>query len=200
MLNQNDKFEGFAQVINKDADEICAGIESQIHSTMHTQMAEIEKSAAAELERKLKAEENKVNTQINKRVCAIEAERKKLISSRREEICSEVLDAVRQKIERFCESDAYDGYLKRNLIKATDTLGVSVSVYVRKQDEQRVSGLICDIPLITQVKTDESIKLGGFIAEASDGSVRADCTLDSELQQQREWFILNSFRTNSDRL
>ena len=77
---------------------------------------------------------------------------------------------------------------------------MSVSVYVREQDEQRVSRLICDIPLITQVKTDDSIKLGGFFAEASDGSVRADCTLDSELQQQREWFILNSFRNNSDRL
>ena len=55
MLNQKEKFEGFAQVINKDAEKICAEIDSQVQSTMLSQMAEIEKNAADELERRLRA-------------------------------------------------------------------------------------------------------------------------------------------------
>lgn len=200
MLNQKEKFEGFAQVINNDADEICAQIDAQVQSTLLRQLAAIEKSAQAELERKLKAEEKKINTQINKRVCAIEAERKKLISHRREEICSEVLCAVRERIEKFCEGEGYDEYLKRNLKKAAQLLGVNFGVLVRIQDEARVRSIAAEMPEILQVKTDESIKLGGFVAVAADDSVRADCTIDTELIQQREWFVLNSFRANSDRL
>ena len=195
MLNQKEKFEGFAQVINKDAEKICAEIDSQVQSTMLSQMAEIEKNAADELERRLRAEENKTNTEINKRVCAIEAQRKKLVSCRRDQICREVLDAVGEKLKAFSERAEYDGYLERNLVRASQILGMNFNVSVRQQDEERVKAIAARMPEILQVKTDDSIKLGGFVADSSDGSVRADCTIDSELGQQREWFILNFFRT-----
>ena len=42
------------------------------------------------------------------------------------------------------------------------------------------------------MKADETIELGGFIAESREKGIALDRTLDQKLEQQKEWFYGNS--------
>lgn len=193
MLNQNDKFERFAQVINENADEKCEQINSQIQSVLQEQLTSMENSAAEELDRRLRADNKKIQVEINKKITAIEAQRKRIIARHRDEICEKVFDDVREKLRQFCLSQEYNEYLERAVMQVKDKLEVSFSVYVRHQDVEKMKEIAAHIPEVLTVETDNTVVLGGFVAVTKDGNVRVDCTVESDLEQQKEWFMANSF-------
>lgn len=195
MLNQKDKFERFAAVINRDAAEQCRFIEKHTKQLEEKQLAEIEKEVRQELEASMNLEIQKIREEINCEISCAKAKSRRNRIVHREEICSKVFLLAREKVEEFVKSEEYGDFLKRSLLAFRDNVSENCTVFARKEDLQLVEALLQEMKWNAKVCVDTENTFGGISAENAEGTVRLDDTLLTRLEAQKECFRQNSLIT-----
>jgi len=108
-------------------------------------------------------------------------------------ICDEIFKRASKKIVEYTNSPEYSDYLIRSAQNICNVIGKETKciVYIREADmkyHDSISAVISN----AEYKADNSIKLGGIKAAATDSNILIDSTLDTALNDQRDWFVSNS--------
>ena len=111
------------------------------------------------------------------------------IIEKRNAITDTVFSKARERIKEFTDGEDYLPFLKKSIQSITDAIGEDTVILIRPQDEKYIGELK---GMCKEIKTDGSIILGGCKGINDKNSMRADDTLDSRLEAQRELFYEKS--------
>lgn len=192
MLNQNDKIERFAEVINKNAQAKCKKIQKSAEKYRKERLKEIETQSAKELDAKLKFELDRISSETNGAISSFQSENKLKIVARRDEITAQVFENAEKRLVSFAASSEYDAFLERSVKAITENFDGAVIIYARKADIEKVKALCEKDVKVKEVKESDKIKIGGIFASDENETVFADDTLEERLAAQKEWFMLSS--------
>ncbi len=192
MLNQNDKIERFSEIINKNALAQCKKIEKQTEKFRKEQLKDLESKANAELQSRLGYEAQRITTQTGSRISALNAQSKKNLAQKREDITAAVFEKVKEKLVYFTKSDDYEAFLRKSIVSLVEEIGSGCVVYVRESDLALCKEKLSDIEGIKAFEKSEKIKLGGAAASNEAKTVFAVDTLESRIATQRERFLAQS--------
>lgn len=192
MLNQNDKLERFAEIINKNALAQCKKIEKQTEKFRKEQLKELEGKAKAELESRLEYEAQRIRTQTGSKISSLVSESKKSLAQKREEITERVFEQVREQLVAFSKTEEYKAFLKRVVEALLLEIGENAVVYVREEDLAFCESELSKAGSSVRFEKSGEIKLGGASASNPERTVFAVDTLESRLASQREVFMAQS--------
>lgn len=187
MLNQKDKLDLFADVINKTAAQQVRVIEKQIEVLGKKQLEEIEKLTEKEFAEIENYEMQKLCTKAKSEASRLSLEGKKERAAYRQSLENKVFDLVKERLSAFSETVSYTSFLEKSLDEILSvTKNEPLKLFVREKDEAVIKELLSQKGIKAQVVTDSSNSLGGIKAESTAFTV--DDSLDARLQGQREWF------------
>ncbi|MGN0446943.1 MAG: V-type ATP synthase subunit E [Acutalibacteraceae bacterium] len=187
MLNQKDKLDLFADVINKTAAQQVRVIEKQIEVLGKKQLEEIEKLTEKEFSEIENYEMQKLYTKAKSEASCLSLEGKKERAAYRQSLENKVFDLVKERLSAFSETVSYTSFLEKSLDEILSfTKNEPLKLFVREKDEAVIKELLSKKGIKAQVVTDSSNSLGGIKAESTAFTV--DDSLDARLQGQREWF------------
>lgn len=192
MLNQNDKIERFSEIINKNALAQCKKIEKQTEKFRKEQLGELESKAKAELESRLGYEAQRIKTQTGSRISALNAQSKKRLAQKREEITAAVFEKVKEKLSAFAKTAEYEAFLKKSVSALAEEIGENAIIYVKESDLALCNEKLSGIKGVKAFEKSEKIKLGGAAASNGEKTVFAVDTLESRVAFQRELFLAQS--------
>lgn len=192
MLNQNDKIERFAEVINKNAQAKCNKINKRAEKFKKEQLKMLEEQSAKELDSRLSFELDRISAETNGEISRLQNESKLKVVERRNEITEEVFRKAAERLADFAKSAEYDSFIKNSIKALIGKISGEVVIFVKPADVERVTKLALEYPEVKQVKALKKIKIGGASAASVDETVFVDDTLDERLSAQKEWFMASS--------
>lgn len=191
MLNQNDRIERFAEVINENAATVCKKLKKQIASFEKKGLSALKEEAESDFQSKLKFEKDRISSETNKSISEFEAKSKKEIAKRRDEITHDVFAKAKEKLCEFTKSESYAEFLSKSIKALCEKIGENCVIYVRAQDAELAKSLVNDMAVLA-VKESTTIKIGGACASNETETFFADDSLDVRLEECREWFMAES--------
>lgn len=192
LLNQDDKFERFAAVINKNARAQCKKIEKQTADFKKKQLKEIEDAAKKELDAKFKFESGRIAAQINAAISGLQNDSKRLAAQKREEIRQKVFLKAKEKLTQFTETAQYESFIENSLKNLVNSIDGDIIIKARKKDIDLVSRFAKKYPAVVSVAQSDKIEIGGITAMKKDETVFIDDTLGSRLDAQKDFFRAQS--------
>jgi len=191
-MNEKTKESKFLDAINKYAESQKAQITQEIEDYKNTRIEQA-------TEQGLKDAYELIRGDIAKRKAAIvnDTAKKELAMRRelfgeREAIAEEVFAEARQKLKDFVSSDGYKSFLERSAKEIYDLFGDEFCVlYIAPSDEKYGETLSIILPH-AEIEADSRITIGGVRAYCKKLGLTADDTLDTRLDDQKDWFIANS--------
>lgn len=192
MLNQNDKIERFADVINKNAQAQCKKIEKRAEKFKKEQLSSLEKQSKQELEGRLNFEIDRISAEINGEITRLQNESKLKIAARRSEITAEVFSKASNQLAAFTASDKYKPFIESSIKALSEQIDGNIIIFAKSDDVETVKAIAAAYDEIKDVMLLGSISIGGIAASSEDETVFVDDTLDSRLAAQKEWFMAAS--------
>lgn len=192
MLNQNDKFERFADVINKNAKNQCKIIEEQMLQIQDQEIQKLKARIDKEFSDKLSYELGKMKAQSNHDFSEKSSVTRKYLIGYRKQITDKVFAKAEAELEAFTKSKQYSEFLTKSLARVSDGLSEDFIAYVSEKDVKLVSQLAKDFAFVKDVKASDEIKIGGIIAKNINETVVINDSLEERMLQQQDWFAAMS--------
>ncbi len=192
MINQYDKLERFAEVINKNAMAQCKKIDKQTAKLRKKQLAEIEAEISGETDKKLSYETERLRNQTNREISALRQESIRKLHQYRDEITAGVFKKAEERLVEFTKSEDYDAYLYECIRQLAQAVDGKLTFFVRDCDEEKAKKYVSELSPESEVEVSQDIRIGGACALNEDKTVFADNTLEESLDKQREVFMEKS--------
>lgn len=185
MAENDKKASQFIKAINQEADACYNKIKQETDDYV---FAELEKARAAAIinaKNVAKIEVGKLSEQSNTDTYKSRTQLIMQIVSKRKEITDKVFSKAEKEIAEFTGKAEYAEFLKKSAASIKDTIGEDAVIFIRPEDEKYKDALLS---VCGGVEFDKSIKLGGCKGESKKNSLKADDTLDSRFEQQKQEF------------
>ncbi len=112
---------------------------------------------------------------------------------KRMSIMEKVFKKAEQKLLEYSQSDKYKSLLLKSVNNIAEiSKNEGMTLYIKPEDEYLASEIKEAFPGKCDVKLDNHIKIGGIRGYDKEKGVIIDETMDSKLNDQREWFTENS--------
>ena len=121
-----------------------------------------------------------------------EEKTKKLVETR-EAYVTKIFKEAKNRLNEFVNSEGYKMYLIKHMEKISSLYQMSDSILKLRQNDTKYAddlGKAYGIDLTVEVS--DEIKIGGFIIENKATNVVVDESLDTALENQKEWFYKTS--------
>lgn len=191
-MNEKTKESKFLDAINKYAEKQKATISTEVEEYKNQRIEQATeqglKDAYDLIQRDITRRKSEIITELSAKEHALRMRQ----FTKRQEICDEVFAKAKQKLIDFTGSADYEAYLKKSAEEIKEMFGnTTVSVSLSEKDMRCVDTVRAILP-DADFKADNSIRIGGLKAYSRGDGILADNTLDTKLEDQREWFIENS--------
>lgn len=121
-----------------------------------------------------------------------EEKTKKLVETR-EDYVAKIFEEAKDKLIEFVNSDDYKSYLIKHMEKISSLYQMDDSILkLRQNDIKYTDDLVKAYGIDLAVEVSDEIKIGGFIIENKATNVVVDESLDTALENQKEWFYKTS--------
>lgn len=193
MENTTEKTSNFLKAIEKYADEQKHKIESEVEAFKREELKKAEdeglKDAYALIQKEIAACKTKILSDLAKR----EAQNKKVLFERREEIKTQVFEKAAEKLHSFTKTADYDNLLKNSAKAMAEAFGDNpCTLYVKEDDKEKATALTPVFNGKTTIVVDSKILIGGLHSNCEALGIVMDDTLDTKLKDQNQWFLENS--------
>lgn len=122
-----------------------------------------------------------------------EAEGNLVIFKKRQQITYEVFEKAKAKLQKYAKTPAYLDKLIAYAKECADFFKDStVEICLNKQDMKYADKISKVFKGNTSVKEVSDILIGGLRVYCPERQIVVDKTLDTKLEEQREWFYINS--------
>ncbi len=181
-----DEIEKIADQEEKQILEEAKALEKEAYAQME---AEAKKDAKRQLEKELAAISSKASIDA---AANLEQRTKKLVE-KRDELVKNIFEQAKNKLIAFVESDEYKDYLINHIQKIGQEYQMTGCILnLRKEDMKYQKELVKAYGFDIEVKDNDQIHLGGFIIENPVTHVVCDETLETALENQKDWFYKTS--------
>lgn len=178
-----EKAEKFRAAIDKQAEEEIARSVKEIRAKKSAAGKAREEHELAEALAQVRAERSAHEMRFKKEISRCEFETTKAVRAHRKELIEGFFEELRVDLEEYVKSKKYEDYIKRALSKAEKELGGKLVVFVASRDVESVKKWTAH-----EVRSDNTIMIGGIAAMYEEKGLYADYTLDSALEREREAF------------
>ncbi|MGN1182217.1 MAG: V-type ATP synthase subunit E [Faecalibacillus sp.] len=181
-----DEIEKIASQEEKEILDEAAALEKEAYSQMET---EAKKDAKHQLEKELAAISSNASIEA---ATNLEKRTKKLVE-KRETLMKDIFTKAKEQLNAFVKSKDYKDYLLNHIERIGKEYQMTGCILHLKEDDMIYKNdLIKAYGFEIDVKVDQQIQLGGFIIDNPDTHVIVDETLDTALENQKDWFYKTS--------
>ena len=121
-----------------------------------------------------------------------EEKTKKLVETR-EAYVTKIFKEAKNRLNEFVNSEGYKMYLIKHMEKISSLYQMSDSILkLRQNDTKYADDLVKAYGIDLTVEVSDEIKIGGYIIENKATNVVVDESLDTALENQKEWFYKTS--------
>lgn len=193
MMQEVGKTSNFLKAINKYAAEQRKEIKTRADEFRKYELQKAEVDVLRDAYYLIQNEMAQMKKNISSEVSRLEVEKRKELFAKRNAIMDEVLGKAREKLVAFTKTQEYVELLKRSAASISEVLKKSgTTLYISKNDEHLVEAIREAYGKICKVEVSKDIKIGGILAVNKVMSLVVDETLDSKLDDQKQWFAENS--------
>lgn len=191
MLNHEERLKSFLDSINRETQEKYNKILGEIQEQSKKELDEATKVAEKQAQDFLNKSVAKSKTESNNQIASEMIKSRTELSKLREKITTEVFCDAKNKLNDFTASDEYEPFIVQSAQSVFSLLGEGAQVYVKDSDLKYEKVILNVFNGNCTVSTNSDIQIGGLKAKKADGTLIADDTLDTRLNQQYEWFLSN---------
>ncbi len=193
MVNNEEKINKFYLAINHYAEEQRKKIEQEVLEFKRRELDEAEVEALTEAYQLIQKEMTEMRNRIFHEMAQREMDCRRELLAKRQKISDEVFDHTKKELCEFTQSGEYSTLLQKSATKLKNTFDKPGTVICVKNSDQKYEDQIkAAFGGDCTIKLDSTIQIGGVRAYNSEMGIMADETLDSLLEDQREWFEENS--------
>lgn len=184
------KVSKFLEAINAYAEHQLQKIRQELEQFKAERLRQAEDEVLTDAYRLIHEEQDHVRKALQQEMAARDFQERKALLTRRREMMDEVFAKASEKLLAFTGTPDYEDYLKRSLARMMEQLPPQGNVYfLCPRDEKYIPALSALCPADTRFEIQPQIVLGGLRARNEEANLELDDTLDSRLEQQRDWFI-----------
>lgn len=193
MANNEEKVNKFNLAINHYAEEQRKRIEQEIAEFKRKELEDAEVDALTEAYRLIQKEMAEMRNGIAREMARREMDGRRELLENRQKITQEVFERAKQKLVEYTQKPEYAALLQRFASELPDKFrGSGTVIQIRREDEKFEDQIKKAFGGDCTFKVELGILIGGIRAYNSEMGIMADETLDSMLEDQREWFEENS--------
>ncbi len=185
MAENEKKASQFINAINKEADARYEKIKKETDEYVASELEKARAAAKENAKAAAKAEVGKISEQSNTDTYKSRTQLINQIVSKRREITEKVFGDALKGIADFTGKKEYADFLKKSAASIKEKIGDDAVIFIRPEDEKYKDILL---EICSGVELDKTIKLGGCRGVSKKNSLRADDTLDSRFEQQKQEF------------
>lgn len=187
------KTSNFLKAINKYAAEQRKEIKTRAEEFRKYELQKAEAEVLRDAYFLIQNEMAQMKKNIASEVSKLEFEKRKELFAKRQAIMDAVIEKARNKLLKFVQTKDYIELLKNYANSISKILKKSGTVlYICKRDESFIDVIRESYGKICKVEISEKIKIGGILAVNKVMLLTIDETLDSKLEEQKNWFAENS--------
>ena len=175
----------FMGAINKEAEAQYQKIKQETDEFVALEIEKAREAAKINAKAVAKAEVSKISERSNTDTYKNRTRLIMDIVSKRKETANKVFDKALEEIKNFTAGSDYAEFLKKSVQSIKNAIGDDAVIFIRPEDEKFKDALMS---ICGGVEFDKSIKLGGCKGASKKNSMRADDTLDSRFEQQKQEF------------
>jgi len=193
MAVNDDKMNKFYLAINHYAEEQRRKIEQEVAEFKQKELDEAEVDVLTEAYRLIQKEMAEMRNGISREIAQREMEGRKELLAKRQKITAEVFERARKALADYTQTGDYACLLKKFAAELSKTFTKPGTVLRIKKEDENYQELIKEAfgnDCVFNISPD--IHIGGIRACNTQMGIAADVTLDSMLEDQREWFAENS--------
>ena len=187
------KTDNFLKAIEKYAEQQRGRMQSEAEEFKERELNTAEEEGMRDAYLMIQKTMADINNSIASETSRTIAAGKKSVFARRQQIEDEIFAKAEQKLLAFTQSDKYLSWLTRRAAEISRVLNAGdVVLYVRESDLKYQKKLWDYFGQNCQIQPSETIRIGGIKGHSPAMGLVADETLDTRLDQQREWFYEHS--------
>ena len=187
------KTDNFLKAIEKYAAEQRSKIESEAEEFKTKELNKAEEDGLKEAYVLLQKKMLSINTSIARELSKAENASRKSTFAKRQEIEDKVFERAKEKLLEYAGTDKYITKLLESAKTVSEKLTADdVTLYVCERDLKLKNKIISAFGRKCDVQASNEIQIGGIMGISRTVGLLADETLDTKLQNQREWFCENS--------
>jgi V/A-type H+-transporting ATPase subunit E len=198
-MSKTQKMNNFLRAINKYAEEQRHKIQDEAEKFKERELEKAEREALKDAYRIIQTEMTMVKSEIASKISKEKMKAKKEIAFVRKKILESVFFISRNKILDFTKTDEYKKWMFKiigEILELEIFANKKVVFFVRKEDEKLLKDfkldLMPNLKVECEVKVSKDIHLGGVKLLYKRGSILIDETLDTKIENQKDWFFENS--------
>lgn len=180
----------FSNSVLKDADKQKNLYLDKIQKKKSEAIDNAEKEFLSEIYNYITSEMNHIKNETNQKISRKTMENRREILKKRDEIYDETLEIVINKLKDFISGEEYKKIMINAISKDIDKFGKDGTViYLSEKDEALKGSIVKSLLLKTpKIEIDKNIKLGGFRIVNDEKHIIVDETLDSKIDEQKDYF------------
>ncbi len=189
----NAKTNNFLNAIQKYADQQKQDMQKEIENFKAEEMKKAEDEGLRAAYNIIHKEMDNNKSVITREFAKKEKESQDELFLKRAKMMQTVFEKATEKLIAYTSTEEYKNKITmqaQNISKLFD--GKSCIIYINEKDKNLAKQLQDCFSGETQVKAIPEIKIGGIKVFCEELNIIADETLDSKLQDQRQWFTENS--------
>ena len=196
MADFEEKKDKFSTAINHYAEEQRQKIEKEIEEYKQKELDEAEIDVLTECYQLIQKETARMRSGISKEMSQRDMDSRRKLLEQRSRISSEVFEKASQKLKEFTAREEYLDFLQKTASQFAKVFGRDgVVVRLRQEDAKYEESIRKALGLKCEFQIDNTIAIGGLRALHTELGLLADKTLDSLLEDQRDWFESHSGMT-----
>lgn len=135
----------------------------------------------------------KENAKVSRELAHREQDLKKNILKKRSEMTEEIFAQAKEKLKSFTGTDEYANMLEKQAENAASLFACEdAEILIRKEDEKFKPVIEKKFNKNCVFSIEPAIKIGGMQIKSQSLGIMADLSLDAMLENEREWFRVNS--------
>ena len=190
----NDKTSNFLKAIDKYAKEQQKEIKLKANEFKIKELQKAEAEVLRDSYHLIQREMANMRKKIDGQVSKAEIENKRKLLEKRREITEDVFKEAKERLKEFTETEDYLNFLLRCSKNIAKVLNVApdIKLYVKQSDLKFSEELKKAFEKNCEILESKKIKIGGIVGRSLSIGINIDETLDSKLENEREWFAENS--------
>lgn len=191
--NNDNLFRYYSKYINDKANEKIDKIKEEIENEKERSLKRIDEEVSRKVRRNLEIEMSELNSEFKLGLNKVKTEYSKVLMEKRTELLNSVVHEVTNKLSAFHQTKAYENLMTKKVKRlAKDFCDGEVEFRIKLKDETMKKVIKEHYQGKYKIKEISEIEIGGFSALCFGMGVMTDQTIDTRLEEKRQWLFEHS--------
>lgn len=192
-FNEDKIFSYFEEEIRNSSLKDIQSLKKEIKEIKENELKKIHNEVKQQIDLTLKIELKDLNNQRSMEISKISNEYKLKLMKVRENLLEQVFSSVKEKLNNFTNSNDYVELMKEKVKNVNQEFANEKVIFKINKDDKRIRKIIESNFLFEyDIEVVPEIYIGGFEACTIEKGLEIDETIDTKLNEKKQWFYSNS--------